>query len=168
MLFQEKTYNPLDNFYILNHDVMQKTLVLLKPDCIQKGYIGEVISRFEKKGLKVVAMKMFEMGDALIKDHYAHLADKPFFPEIVEYMTMSPIIGMILEGDDSIETLRNMCGATNPLEAGMGTIRGDLALTIRYNIVHASDSEENAKEEVERFFKGEEIFSYKKINDNVL
>ncbi len=147
---------------------MQKSLVLLKPDCIQKGYIGEVISRFERKGLKVVAMKMMEMKDEIIKDHYGHLADKPFFPEIVTYMTMSPIVAMVLEGDDSIETLRNMCGATDPLQAAPGTVRGDLALTIRYNVVHASDWEEAAKEEVARFFNWDEIFAYKKINDGVL
>ena len=147
---------------------MQKSLVLLKPDCIQKGYIGEVISRFERKGLKVVAMKMMEMKDEIIKDHYGHLADKPFFPEIVNYMTMSPIVAMVLEGDDSIETLRTMCGATDPLQATPGTIRGDLALTIRYNVVHASDWEEAAKEEVARFFNEDEIFAYKKINDGVL
>ena len=147
---------------------MQKSLVLLKPDCIQKGYIGEVLSRFEKKWLKVVAMKMIEMSDALIQDHYSHLSDKPFFPEIVTYMTMSPIVAMILEGDDSIETLRTMCGATDPLQAAPGTVRGDLALTIRYNVVHASDGEDAAKEEIARFFNEDEIFGYKKINDAVL
>ena len=147
---------------------MQKSLVLLKPDCIQKWYIGEVLSRFEKKWLKVVAMKMIEMSDALIQDHYSHLSDKPFFPEIVTYMTMCPIVALILEGDDSIETLRTMCGATDPLQATPGTIRGDLALTIRYNVVHASDWEEAAKEEVARFFNEDEIFAYKKINDGVL
>ena len=147
---------------------MQKSLVLLKPDCIQKGYIGEVLSRFEKKWLKVVAMKMIEMSDELIKDHYSHLSDKPFFPEIVNYMTMCPIVAMILEGDDSIETLRTMCGATDPLQAAPGTVRGDLALTIRYNVVHASDGEDAAKEEIARFFNEDEIFGYKKINDGVL
>ena len=147
---------------------MQKSLVLLKPDCIQKWYIGEVLSRFEKKWLKVVAMKMIEMSDALIQDHYSHLSDKPFFPEIVNYMTMSPIVAMILEGDDSIETLRTMCGATDPLKAAPGTVRGDLALTIRYNVVHASDWEDAAKEEIARFFNEDEIFAYKKINDAVL
>ena len=113
-------------------------------------------------------MKMIEMSDALIKDHYSHLSDKPFFPEIVNYMTMCPIVAMILEGDDSIETLRTMCGATNPLEAVPGTIRGDLALTIRYNVVHASDGEDAAKEEIARFFNENEILSYDKINDKVL
>ncbi len=147
---------------------MQQTLILLKPDCIQKGYIGEVVSRLERKGLKISAMKMMEMTDAIIKEHYGHLADKPFFPEIVAYMTMSPIIAMIVEGDDSVETLRNMCGATNPLEAAPGTIRGDMALTIRYNVIHASDSDENAKIEVARFFNEDEIYSYEKITDKVV
>lgn len=148
--------------------IMQKSLVLLKPDCIQKWYIGEVLSRFERKWLKVVAMKMIEMSDALIQDHYSHLSDKPFFPEIVNYMTMCPIVALILEWDDSIETLRNMCGATNPLEAAPGTVRWDLALTIRYNVVHASDWEDAAKEEIARFFNEDEIFAYNKINDWVL
>lgn len=147
---------------------MQKSLVLLKPDCIQKWYIGEVLSRFEKKWLKVVAMKMIEMSDALIQDHYSHLSDKPFFPEIVNYMTMSPIVALILEWDDSIETLRTMCWATDPLAAAPGTIRGDLALTIRYNVVHASDGEDAAKEEIARFFSESEVFAYSKINDKVL
>ncbi len=147
---------------------MQQTLILLKPDCVQKGYIGEVITRLEKKGLKVSAMKMMEMTDEIIKEHYGHLADKPFFPEIVAYMTISPIIAMVVEGDDSIETLRNMCGATDPLQAAPGTIRGDLALTIRYNVIHASDSEENAKLEVSRFFDASEIYSYEKITDELV
>ena len=147
---------------------MQQTLILLKPDCIQKWYIGEVVSRLEKKGLKIVAMKMMEMTDTIIKDHYGHLASKPFFPEIVAYMTMSPIIALIVEGDNSIETLRNMCGTTNPLQAAPGTIRGDLALTIRYNVIHASDSEDSAKAEIARFFATNEVYNYEKITDKVV
>ncbi len=147
---------------------MEQTLILLKPDCVQKGYIGEVIQRIEKKWLKIAAMKMMEMTDDVIKSHYWHLSDKPFFPEIVEYMTMGPVVAMVLEGDGSIETMRNMCGETDPLQARPGTIRGDLGLTIRYNVIHASDSKESADLEVERFFDSSEVFEYNKINDPVL
>jgi nucleoside-diphosphate kinase len=113
-------------------------------------------------------MKMMEMTDTIIKDHYGHLASKPFFPEIVTYMTMSPIVALIVAGDNSIETLRTMCGPTNPLQAAPGTIRGDLALTIRYNVIHASDSPESATAEIARFFSASEVYSYEKITDKVV
>lgn len=147
---------------------MQQTLVLLKPDCVLRGLIGEVVSRFEKKWLKIKAMKMMNLSTDILKDHYGHLASKPFFPEIVEYMQLSPVVALILEGPEAIVGMRNLCGATNPIESAMGTVRWDLALTIRYNIIHASDSEENAKEEIARFFKTEEIFSYNKAGQDLV
>nr|MDD3719839.1 nucleoside-diphosphate kinase [Candidatus Gracilibacteria bacterium] len=147
---------------------MQQTLVLLKPDCILRGLVGEVVSRFEKKGLKIKAMKMMNLSTDLLKDHYGHLASKPFFPEIVEYMQLSPVVALILEGPEAIVGMRNLCGATNPMESAMGTVRGDFALTIRYNIIHASDSEENAKAEIARFFKADEIFAYNKPASELL
>ncbi len=140
---------------------MQQTLVLLKPDCVLRWLIWEVVSRFEKKWLKIKAMKMMNLSTDLLKDHYGHLAQKPFFPEIVEYMQLSPVVALVLEGPEAIVGMRNLCGATNPTESAMGTVRWDFALTIRYNIIHASDSEENAKAEINRFFKKEEIFDYK-------
>lgn len=147
---------------------MQQTLVLLKPDCVLRGLIGEVVSRFEKKWLKIRAMKMMNLSTDILKDHYGHLASKPFFPEIVSYMQLSPVIAMILEWEEAIAWMRNLCGATNPVDSAVWTIRWDLALTIRYNIIHASDSEENAKSEIARFFKTEEIFNYTKAGQELL
>lgn len=147
---------------------MQQTLVLLKPDCVLRGLVGEVVSRFEKKWLKIKAMKMMNLSTDILKDHYGHLASKPFFPEIVEYMQLSPVVALILEGPEAIVGMRNLCGATNPMESAMGTVRGDFALTIRYNIIHASDSEENAKEEIARFFKSDEVFSYNKPGQDLV
>lgn len=147
---------------------MQRSLVLIKPDAVQRGLIGEIVSRFEKKGVKIVGMKMINMSQELIAEHYAHLASKPFFPEIVAYMTISPIMALVVEGVDVIPSLRSIVGATNPVEAVPGTIRGDLAMTIRFNLIHASDSEETAAVEIPRFFKAEEIFDYTKIDSNLL
>lgn len=147
---------------------MQRSLVLIKPDSVERGLVWEIVSRFERKGLKIIGIKMIKMTEELIKSHYAHLASKPFFPEIVAYMTISPIVAMVVEGVDAIPSLRNIVGATNPVEAAPGTIRGDLALTIRFNLVHASDSEETAKVEIERFFSPNEVFDYGKIDKDLL
>ena len=147
---------------------MQTTLVLLKPDCVQRNLMGEVISRFERKGLTILGMKMLQLDDALINEHYGFLADKPFFPSIVEYMKSSPIVAMAIRGANAVPTIRKMSGATNPVEALPGTIRGDFALSIDGNIMHASDSEETANEELERFFKKEEIFEYERLDNVVL
>jgi nucleoside-diphosphate kinase len=137
---------------------MELTVILLKPDCVQRNLIGEVIGRFEKSGLKVRACKMMQLTDALLKDHYSHLADKPFFPEIAGFMKSAPVVAMILEGDNVIAKVRDMVGPTDSTKAPKGTIRGDLGRTKMENIVHASDTPENAAAEVKRFFKTEEIF----------
>jgi nucleoside-diphosphate kinase len=137
---------------------MELTVILLKPDCVQRNLIGEVIGRFEKSGLKVRACKMMQLTDALLKDHYSHLADKPFFPEIADFMKSAPVVAMILEGKDVIVKVRDMVGPTDSTKAPKGTIRGDLGKTKMENIVHASDTPENAAAEVKRFFKQEEIF----------
>jgi len=147
---------------------METTLVLLKPDCVQRNLMGEVISRFERKGLTILGMKMLQLDDALINEHYGFLSDKPFFPSIVEYMKSSPIVAMAIKGANAVKTIRTMSGATNPVEALPGTIRGDFALSIDGNIMHASDSIETANEELERFFSKSEIFEYKRLDDNVL
>lgn len=147
---------------------MQRSLVLIKPDSVERGLIGEIISRFERKGLKIVGIKMIQMTEELIKSHYSHLASKAFFPEIVSYMTISPLVAMVIEGVEAIPSMRSLVGATNPVEAAPGTIRWDLALTIRFNLVHASDSEESAKVEIERFFKMDEVFEYGKIDKDLL
>ena len=137
---------------------MELTVILLKPDCVQRNLIGEVIGRFEKSGLKVRACKMMQLTDALLKDHYSHLADKPFFPEIASFMQSAPVVAMILEGQDVIVKVRDMVGPTDSTKAPKGSIRGDLGKTKMENIVHASDTPENAAAEVKRFFKQEEIF----------
>lgn len=131
---------------------MEKTYVMLKPDAIQRKLMGQILTRIERKGLQIENMKMFTLNETILKEHYAHLKDKPFFPEIVEYMTSGPVVGMIVSGTNAVAAMRKILGATNPLEAEVGTIRGDFALETRYNLVHASDSLENAQIEIERFF----------------
>ena len=147
---------------------METTLILLKPDCVQRNLMGEVIGRFEKKGLTILGMKMLQLDDALIDEHYGFLSDKPFYPGIVTYMKSSPIVAMAIRGANAVKTIRTMSGATNPVEALPGTIRGDFALSIDGNIMHASDSVETANEELARFFKSEEIFDYERLDNKVL
>ncbi len=147
---------------------METTLVLLKPDTIQRGLIGQIVSRFENKGLKIVGMKMMLLSDEIVSEHYDFLADKPFFPGIKAYMTSAPVVAMAISGSNVIKTVRNLTGATNPAEALPGSIRGDFALTIDANIIHASDSAETAAVELKRFFKDGEITSYEKISDKIV
>jgi nucleoside-diphosphate kinase len=141
---------------------MEKTLILIKPDAIQRGLVGEITQRFEKKGLKLVGMKMMRLDDALLREHYSHIADKPFFPGISNFMQSSPVLAQVWEGLEIVEAVRILCGITKAREADAGSIRGDLAMSIQSNVVHASDSTENAKEEVKRFFNPEELFEYDK------
>lgn len=142
---------------------MQNTLVILKPSTIQRGLIGEVISRFEKKGLQVVGTKMMWLTDEILNVHYSHLKEKPFFKRIKDAMQASPVIVMVLRGVDAVHVVRTMTGSTNGREAIPGTIRGDYSLSVQENIVHASDSEETAKVEIERFFTEKEIFNYQQL-----
>ncbi|MEF2175265.1 MAG: nucleoside-diphosphate kinase [Candidatus Absconditabacteria bacterium] len=139
---------------------MQKTLVILKPDAVKRGITGKIIERLESKGLKLVASKMQLLDESILKEHYSHLATKPFFPSIVEYMTSAPVILQIWEGVYSCEVVRLMLGATNARTALPGTIRGDFAMSISKNTMHASESLEAANIEISRFFKQEEVFSY--------
>jgi len=143
---------------------MEKTLILIKPDAVQRGIAGEIITRFEKKGLKLVGNKMMNLSDDILKAHYAHLADKPFFPRIVEFMQSSPVIAQCWEGKEAVKVVRAMCGVTNSRDAAQGTIRGDLGMSIQCNVIHASEDEKNAKMEVERFFMEDEIFDYEKAD----
>ncbi|MBF0913692.1 nucleoside-diphosphate kinase [Candidatus Gracilibacteria bacterium] len=147
---------------------MQTTLILLKPDTIERGLIGNVISRIEAKGLQIAGMKMIQLDNDIINEHYAHIADKPFFPAIVKYMQRTPVIAIAAKGKNAVLVVRSLIGATNPLDALPGTVRGDLALNIDANIIHASDSEENAEIELKRFFKGEGVFEYSRLIDEVL
>ncbi len=144
---------------------VQKTLVLLKPDALQRDLLGEIIRRFELKGLKIVALKFVRLSDEMLTEHYAHLADKPFFASLKQFMMQTPVVGLVLEGLDSVESVRKIVGATNPRAADAGTIRADFAMNVPSNLIHASDSPEAAATEVKRFFKDDEIFSYEKITD---
>lgn len=131
---------------------MERTYIMTKPDAYKRGLIGEIISRIEKKGFVISDMKMMNLNEEILKEHYAHLSDKPFFGEIVEYMTSAPVVGMIVCGDGVVDCMRQMMGPTNGLEALPGTIRGDFAKNKSENLVHGSDSKENAEIEIKRFF----------------
>ena len=139
---------------------MERTLVILKPCCIQRGLIGEVISRFEKRGLKLVAMKMAKLDAEVLRIHYAHLADKPFFPWILDSMMASPVVLCCWEGYNAVQVVRDMAGATRASKAQPGTIRGDYSMSAQENIVHTSDSLENAAIELVRFFDASDYFEY--------
>lgn len=141
---------------------MEKTLIILKPDCVQRGLCGTVLQRFERRGFSVSAMKMVKLSNSILEEHYAHLKGKPFFPALVEFMSSAPVVVAVIEGKDAVEIVRKMCGATNARNAENGTIRGDFALSTQYNIIHASDSKETAEKEVKRFFKPEELHTYKR------
>ena len=144
---------------------MQKTLVLLKPDTIQRGIIGRIISRFEDKGMTVSGVKMLYLSDEILKEHYAHIADKPFFPGVVKFMQATPVVALCLSAQDAVEQVRKILGATNCRIAENGTIRSDFGNSIACNLVHASDSLETAEVEVKRFFNEDEIFNYTKLLD---
>jgi len=132
--------------------VAQRTLVLVKPDGVKKGLTGEIISRLEKKGLKIAAMRMLQMDKALARKHYAVHDGKPFFAGLVEFITSGPIVAVVVEGDKSVEVVRKLMGETDPVKAAPGTIRGDYGLDIGENLIHGSDSEENARTEIALFF----------------
>jgi nucleoside-diphosphate kinase len=136
---------------------MERTLILCKPDCMEKALAGEVISRFEKSGLRVTAAKMLRLTDALLAEHYSHLKDRPFFPEIVTFMKSRPVLALILTGDNAVAKVRDLLGPTDSKKAPKGTIRGDLGTTNMLNIAHASDSVDAAEIEVKRFFRADEI-----------
>ncbi|MDR1480675.1 MAG: nucleoside-diphosphate kinase [Planctomycetaceae bacterium] len=131
---------------------MEQTLVLLKPDTVERGLCGEILGRFERKGLKIVRMQMVDLTVDVARVHYADHVGKPFYPELEKYITSGSIVAIILEGDEAISVVRKMIGVTNGIEAEAGTIRGDLAISKRQNLVHASDSPESAKREIKIFF----------------
>ena len=139
---------------------MERTLVLVKPDGVQRGLVGEIISRFEKTGLKLVALKMLRMDKEMAGKHYAIHQGQPFFEGLVSFITSSPLIAAVFEGNNAVEVARKTMGATDPVKAAPGTIRGDLALDIGRNVVHGSDSLENAQKEISLFFSHREIVSY--------
>lgn len=131
---------------------MERTLILLKPDCLEKQVAGKVISRFEEKNYSIVATRMIQLNDGLLREHYAHVAHLPFFPEIAGFMSSRPVLAMILEGENVVQGVRDLLGPTDSTTAPKGTIRGDLGTDRMRNVVHASDSPANAQVEIERFF----------------
>jgi nucleoside-diphosphate kinase len=138
---------------------MQKTLIIFKPDCMEKKHVGAVTDRFEKAGFSIVGCKMIRLTSALLREHYAHVASKPFYPDIEKFMSSSPVIVMALQGDDVVSKVRDLLGPTDSRKAPKGTLRGDFGTDMMVNIAHASDSEENGRAEIARFFKPEEIFA---------
>ncbi len=137
---------------------MQKTFVIFKPDCMEQRHVGNVLNRFETAGFTVIGCKMIRLTPALLREHYAHVATKPFYPEIETFMSSRPVIVMALQGDNIVAKVRDLLGPTDSRKAPKGTIRGDFGTEMMKNVVHASDSDENAKLELARFFKPEEIF----------
>jgi len=140
---------------------MERTLVILKPSSIQRGLIGAVITRFENKGLRLAGMKMMQLDDKILSEHYAHLKDRPFFQRVKDSMMSCPVIVQCWEGIDAARVVRTLIGKTNGRDAAAGTIRGDFSVSSQENIVHASDSADSAKVELKRFFYDNEIFEYK-------
>ncbi len=142
----------------------EKALIIIKPDAVQRNLIGEIIGRFERKGLKVIGMKMMNLQDAMLDEHYAHIKDKPFYPGVRDFMKVSPVVVVAITGINAVSATRLLVGPTKAWEGNAGTIRGDFSLSTQSNIVHASDSVENGEAEVKRFFSADEIFEYKKID----
>ncbi|MBD5321158.1 MAG: nucleoside-diphosphate kinase [Bacteroides sp.] len=140
--------------------MMQQTLVIFKPSAIERGLVGRVLARFEAKGLIIAGMKMMQLSPEILREHYAHLLNLPFYPSIEASMTASPVIVLCLRGVDAIQVVRSMTGATNGRKAAPGTIRGDFSMSGQENIIHASSSPEDAEAEIKRFFSADEIFDY--------
>jgi len=139
---------------------MEKTFLMVKPDGVQRHLIGEIVQTFEKKGFKLAGAKLMNISEELAKQHYGEHADKPFFGELVDFITSGPVFAMVWEGENVIKTARQMMGATNPAEAAPGTIRGDYGVTVGKNIIHGSDSEASAEREINLFFNEDEILTY--------
>lgn len=143
---------------------MNRSVVLVKPDGVQRGLIGEVIHRFERKGLKLIAIKMISLEDALLEQWYVHHKDKPFFPGLKSYMQSYPVVAMVWEGFEAVPTIRTMLGVTKSREAAPGTIRGDFGMSQQYNLIHASENTEAAEKEIELMFESNEIFDWERTD----
>lgn len=137
---------------------MERTLILLKPDAVTKKFCGKVITRFEDAGLRIAGCKMMKLSSEILKEHYAHIADKPFYPEVETFMQSAPVIAMVLEGDGVIAKMRDMLGVTDSRKAEPGTLRAEFGVDMMINVAHASDGPETAEKEVKRFFRDDEIF----------
>ena len=144
---------------------MEKTLVLVKPDGVQRGLIGEIIGRLEQRGLKLVGMKLMQVDEELAHRHYGEHVDRPFFAGLVSFITSGPVVAMAWEANNAVEIVRSAMGSTNPVSAPPGTIRGDLGVDIGRNLIHGSDSAESAERELALFFRPEEILAYSRSND---
>lgn len=143
---------------------MERTLIIVKPDGLQRNLIGEIVGRFERKGLKILGMKMMRLSDDVLDEHYAHHKEKGFFSGLKSFMMSAPVVTMVLQGENAVAAVRLITGATRGYEADAGTIRGDLAMGTK-NLIHASDSVENAEKEIVRFFSEQELFDYAKIDE---
>ena len=143
---------------------MEKTFLMVKPDGVQRNLIGEIVQRFEKKGFKLAGAKLMQVPNELAEQHYGEHKEKPFFGELVEFITSGPVFAMVWEGEDVIATARNMMGKTNPSEAAPSTIRGDYGITVGKNIIHGSDSPESAEREINLFFDESELITYEKVD----
>ncbi|AEH47444.1 MULTISPECIES: nucleoside-diphosphate kinase [Parageobacillus] len=142
---------------------MERTFIMVKPDGVQRNLIGEIVARFEKKGFQLVGAKLMQVSRELAEQHYAEHKERPFFGELVDFITSGPVFAMVWEGENVIATARQMMGKTNPQEAAPGTIRGDYGLTVGKNVIHGSDSPESAEREIRLFFKEEELVDYSKL-----
>ncbi len=142
------------------------TFTMLKPSAVTRGLIGQIIARFETKGLKIIALKMHAITQTEAEQLYSVHKGKPFYQSLVEYITSAPVVAMVIEGTDAVKTVRSMIGATNPKEAAAGTIRGDMALETQKNVIHASDSAENAQEEMKIFFQMENLVNYRRADED--
>lgn len=139
---------------------LETTLILFKPDALEKRLVGQVAARFEAAALRIRGVKMFRFGDALLREHYAHIASKPFFPEVQTFMQRTPVIALALEGENAVARVRDLLGPTDSKKAAKGTIRGDFGVDVMVNVCHASDSPETAAVELKRFFQPDELLSY--------
>ncbi len=147
---------------------MERTFVMVKPDGVQRGLVGEIVARFERRGLKIVAMKMLRIPREMAEKHYGEHVGKPFYEKLVSYITSGPVVAMVVEGKNAVRVVRDMMGKTNPVESPPGTIRGDYGLEIGRNVVHGSDSLASAEREINLFFKPEEMLDYRRIDEEWL
>lgn len=144
---------------------MSRTLVLLKPDAVQRAFVGELIARFERRGLKIIGMKLMEVSDELARRHYDEHLGKPFFASLVQFITSGPIVAVVLEGENAVQLVRAAMGSTNPADSAPGSIRGDYGMTIEMNLVHGSDSDKSAEREIALFFSPDEVLAYERTLD---
>lgn len=147
---------------------IERSLIIIKPDAIQRNLVGEIIHRFERKGLKIIGVKMLRLNEVVLKEHYAHVADKPFFPRIQKFMQSAPVIVIALSGAGIVSAIRTIVGPTKAFDADGGTIRGDYAMSMQSNVVHASDSAENGEIEIARFFAENELLDYEKLGEQIV